>query len=127
MSRLTTGDPVAAAVVGSGARPTACCNDSPGATDTVAPGREAAASASCGLTARVAEPLWTAAGASMSACACAGGSGRGEDDPCDSRAQARDRRQMVYLHVHPPRVAWTMRATVALPDLTIKMAKFGVS
>src|SRR5713101_8740576 len=80
MSRLTTGDPVAAAA-GIGARPTACCNDSPGATDTVAPGREAAASASCGLTARVAEPLWPAAGATMCACACACGSGLGPPAP----------------------------------------------
>jgi len=58
-----------------GASPTACANDKPGATDTIAPGREAADHASCAVTVRVTEPLLSGDGALSSACACAGAAG----------------------------------------------------
>lgn len=48
-----------------GASPTAWVSDMPAATDTVAPGVVAAASASWALTARIVEPLCTAAGATI--------------------------------------------------------------
>jgi hypothetical protein len=57
-----------------GARPTASCSDSPGATDTTAPATDAAASASWAVTERVDEPLCTAAGALISAWAWPGAS-----------------------------------------------------
>ena len=61
--------------VDTGNRPTAWAGESPGETATVAPGRDAADSASCALTRRVVEPLAAGAAAPISACACAGAAG----------------------------------------------------
>jgi hypothetical protein len=68
---------VEAAGPGVEASPTAWAGDIPEATETLAPGVLAAASASCGLTRRVTELPVTGDGAFTSASACVGESGCG--------------------------------------------------
>ena len=114
-----------------GVSPTACTSDRPAAIDTVAPGAAAAARASWALTARVVEPLWTAAGAAIRDWACAWGSG------CGPPAEAVDVK--VTVETTANRLTTTAAAflrlimwrppfelndslTVALPVLTNKMA-----
>ena len=94
--------------VDTGNRPTAWAGESPGETATVAPGRDAADSASCALTRRVVEPLAAGAAAPISACACAGAAGWGalpaaargnEGDSCKAHGKAHQGRQaMLELH-----------------------------